>query len=349
MQPVAVVAPDRPPAGHARRCTTSSRTSARRCRTSSRCRSTSRTTATTPHGVGKIYHPGYDDEPSWTRAVGGDEGPRLRPRRPEAARGARRQARGRARQDAAKVRGPAVRGARRARTTTSTTAGPRTGRSRCSRRARGKEEPFFLAVGFAKPHLPFVAPKKYWDLYDPAKLPVAESADPPKDAPKFAPQFGGELRRYHDIPKSGPMPKEHGPQARSRLLRRRQLHGRAGRPRARGAGANRASPTTRWSILWGDHGWHLGDHGMWCKHTNYEQATRARARGQRAGPEGRRASLRRARRVRGHLPDARGTVRAAEPKGVEGHSFAPLLHDPKKPWKAAAFSQYPRGGKDTGP
>ncbi|MEX2026514.1 MAG: sulfatase, partial [Pirellulaceae bacterium] len=79
-----------------------------------------------------------------------------------------------------------------------------------------KSEPFFLAVGFVKPHLPFCAPKKYWDLHDPAAFRLAERQTPPDGAPAYAPQFGGELRQYAGIPEQGPIPAE---------LQRKLIHG----------------------------------------------------------------------------------------------------------------------------
>ena len=70
------------------------------------------------------------------------------------------------------------------------------------REMKARSQPFFLAVGFIKPHLPFVAPKKYWDLYDPAKIQLAPNKFRPKDAPEYAILPGGELRNYKDIPES---------------------------------------------------------------------------------------------------------------------------------------------------
>ena len=134
-------------------------------------------------------------------------------------------------------------------------------------------EPFFMAVGFLKPHLPFCAPKKYWDLYDRASFTVPALRTPPAGAPKYAPSGWGELRQYSDIPDTGPLTDE---QART------MIHGyhaavsyvdaQIGRVLDELSRLGLASNTI--IVLWGDHGWHLGDHGFWSKHTNYEEATR---------------------------------------------------------------------------
>jgi len=134
-------------------------------------------------------------------------------------------------------------------------------------------EPFFLAVGFLKPHLPFCAPKKYWDMYDRSQFSLATLREPPQAAPGYAPQFGGELRNYKDMPATGAIPDE---------TQRALIHGyhaavsymdaQLGRVIAALDETGLAKNTI--IVLWGDHGWHLGDHGMWCKHTNYEQAAR---------------------------------------------------------------------------
>ena len=68
---------------------------------------------------------------------------------------------------------------------------------------RADSQPFFLAVGFRKPHLPFCAPQKYWDLYDRERIPMAVSSEHPQDAPELAVRSWGELEGYSDIPADG--------------------------------------------------------------------------------------------------------------------------------------------------
>jgi len=136
-----------------------------------------------------------------------------------------------------------------------------------------RKKPFFLAVGFKKPHLPFNAPKRYWDLYDRETLPLAEFRDMPANAPEHAYQPGWELRNYDRIPKEGPLPE---------ALQRELIHGYYACTSYIDAQVGKLLDAVDRSpdadntiiILWGDHGWHLGDHSIWCKHTNFEQATR---------------------------------------------------------------------------
>lgn len=208
-------------------------------------------------------------------------------------------------------------------------------------------EPFFIAVGFVKPHLPFVAPKKYWDLYDRDALPLAEVRQPPSGAPSYAPQFGGELRQYRDIPEKGPLDDS---------LQRTLVHGyyaamsymdaQVGRVLAELDKLGLDKNTV--IVLWGDHGWHLGDHGMWCKHTNYEQATRipllviapGAARSARA------AGLVESVDVYPTLCELAGIQPPAE---LDGQSLVQTLRDPLQATKEYVLHAYPRSSPDRGP
>ncbi|MFO8014612.1 MAG: sulfatase, partial [Phycisphaerae bacterium] len=139
---------------------------------------------------------------------------------------------------------------------------------------RLKDRPFFLAVGFYKPHLPFNAPKKYWDMYPPETIDPADNPFKPKGAPDLAMTNWGELRNYPGMPKQGDLTDD---QART-LIRGYKAcvsytDAQVGRVLAELDRLGLAGRTV--VVLWGDHGWHLGDHGLWCKHTNFESATRA--------------------------------------------------------------------------
>ncbi len=208
-------------------------------------------------------------------------------------------------------------------------------------------QPFFLAVGFLKPHLPFCAPRKYWDMYDPAKLPMPDRDTPPDGAPKFAPTTWGELRAYSDIPDVGPV---------DAVKARKLIHGYYAATSYMDAQLGRvldeldALGLTGKTVivLWGDHGWHLGDHGMWSKHTNYEQATRAplifAAPGRRGGQHT--ASLAEFVDLYPTLCDLAG---AGRPTHLQGKSLVPVLDDPKASVQDAVFQVFPRGSRETGP
>ncbi len=205
-----------------------------------------------------------------------------------------------------------------------------------------KDRPFFLAVGFIKPHLPFVAPKKYWDLYDPKQIELAGTPLKPKGAPTLAMHSFGELRYYGDIAKRGPVSDEKA---------RRLIHGyyacvsyvdaQIGRLLDE---LDRLELRDRTVIcLWGDHGWHLGDHGLWCKHSNFENATRAplivSAPGAKTTGQKTKALV----EFVDIYPTLAELAGLPLPKALEGTSFAPLLDNPGQPGKKAAMSQYPRG------
>ncbi|MBN1347359.1 MAG: sulfatase [Phycisphaerae bacterium] len=205
-----------------------------------------------------------------------------------------------------------------------------------------KDKPFFLAVGFLKPHLPFVAPKRYFDLYPAEGIRLAENPFPPKDVPPLALTTWGELRAYFDIPKKGPLP-----EAKALELRRAYyaatsyVDAQIGRVLAELDRLKLRDKTV--IVLWGDHGWQLGEHALWCKHTNFEVAARApmifSAPGQ-PNPGAKTDAL-------GEFVDIYPTLCELcgldIPKGLEGTSVVPVMADPKRPWKKAAFSQYPRG------
>lgn len=206
---------------------------------------------------------------------------------------------------------------------------------------RLRDDRFFLAVGFQKPHLPFTAPKYYFDLYDPAALPVPEDAQRPAGTSAVAFTRSQELRGYTDIPDEGPLPPAkvreliHGYYAATsymdaqvgRVLRELESLGLADRTVV---------------ILFGDHGWHLGEQQTWAKTTNFELAARApmmlRVPGMASGGRDCAGLV--------EFVDIYPTMCAAcgidIPENLEGASMLPLLEDPNRPWKKAAFTQISR-------
>jgi len=208
------------------------------------------------------------------------------------------------------------------------------------RNIKQKQEPFFLAVGFIKPHLPFVSPRKYWDLYDPAKIPLAPNPFRPKGAPEYAVLEGGELHTYEGVP-PGHIPDD---------FARRLKHGYYAAVSYMDAQVGRVLDEldrlglrdNTIIILWGDHGWKLGEHDAWCKHSNVENDTRVPLLLSVPGMKnaGKRTdALVEFVDIYPTLADLAGLPL---PKHLEGASFRPVLDDPGRPWKTAIFSQYPR-------
>ena len=203
------------------------------------------------------------------------------------------------------------------------------------------EEPFFLAVGFLTPHLPFVAPKKYWDLYDPASFKLPELQKAPEGAPEFAPSSWGELRQYKDMPDKGPVTTEqaihliHGYHAATSYMDA-QLGKVLDALNSNGFAENTII------VLWGDHGWHLGDHGMWCKHTNYEQATRIPLIVAAPGvPPGQRTQA--LVETVDIYPTLAELASLPAPAKRDGRSFASVLTNPGTHTRDHAIHVYPRG------
>ncbi|MCA8951607.1 MAG: sulfatase [Planctomycetes bacterium] len=209
---------------------------------------------------------------------------------------------------------------------------------------RGDAEPFFLAVGFHKPHLPFCAPAKYWDLYDRDAIPLPDPATAPADAPEYAMRSWRELEGYTDIADDGAIPVE-----QIRTLR----HGYyacvsyadalVGRLLDALARVGHSDDTV--VVLWGDHGYHLGEQSLWTKANNFELSVRvplivalptAAGAVARTGPTDALVEL------VDLYPSLAELCGLPAPDGVEGTSFVPLLADPERPWKRAVFHQFPR-------
>ena len=208
------------------------------------------------------------------------------------------------------------------------------------REVKGKREPFFLAVGFIRPHLPFVSPKKYWDLYDPAKIPLAPNPYRPKDAPEYAILDGGELRSYDHVP-AGHLPDD---------VARKLKHGYYAAVSYMDAQVGRVVDELEKLglrentiiVLWGDHGWKLGEHDAWCKHSNVENDTWAPLLISLPGMKSAGKHTDALVEFVDIYPTLAELAQLPLPGHLEGASFRPVLEDLQRPWKSAVFSQYPR-------
>ena len=202
------------------------------------------------------------------------------------------------------------------------------------------DAPFFLALGFKKPHLNWTAPEKYWKLYDGKEIPLELEAEAPRNGAAMGLHASFELRTRAGIPKQGPLGAE-----LSHTLKHAYLacvsYVDAQIGMAVAALEELGIRDNTIIVVWGDHGWHLGDMGVWGKATNYEIATRVplimwtpwmedRGRGSQALVE-----------LVDIFPTLCELAGLQMPEHLEGHSFVPLLDDANLKWKSAAFSQYP--------
>lgn len=204
---------------------------------------------------------------------------------------------------------------------------------------RSKDKPFFMCVGFAKPHLPFAAPKRYWDLYQREQFDVP-SRDLPADAPELAFTNWGELRAYQGIPAEGLLNDE---------LTRELMHGYAACVSYSDAQVGRVlAELDRLGlrentivVLWGDHGYKLGDYGLWCKHTNLELDTRVPLIVTAPGfDKGTRCSA--LVEIVDVFPTLAKLTGGDIPPTCDGKSMEKLLTHPAEPFRDFALSQYPR-------
>lgn len=218
-------------------------------------------------------------------------------------------------------------------------------------RLKKKDQPFFLALGYYRPHLPFVAPTKYWDLYDRDKLSMADNPFLPKDSPIMAMNSAYELKGCYDLEHVKHPSVSQVSEENARLLK----HGYYASVSFVDACIGKLMEGLKELgldkntivVIWGDHGWKLGEHGSWCKQTNYDIDVRVPL--MIRVPEGMSAGAQSKRLV--ELVDLYPTLCDVAglpiPEIMEGTSMKPLLTNPEKKWKPAAFSQFHRSPRVT--
>lgn len=208
--------------------------------------------------------------------------------------------------------------------------------------AKNRDKPFFLGLGFNKPHLNWVSPKKYWDLYKRKEIKVNTQDSMPKGGAEMGLHPSFELRVRNGIPKKGKIDKDLEVTLKHAYLACvSYVDAQIGKMITALEEAGVRDNTI--IIVWSDHGWHLGDMGIWGKATNYEIATRVPLIVWTPNmPKGSRGKSTDA---LVELVDMYPTLAELAdldiPNHVEGSSFAPLLKKPNTKWKAAAFSQFP--------
>ena len=202
------------------------------------------------------------------------------------------------------------------------------------------EKPFFLGMGYKLPHLNWCAPTKYWDLYDREEIPMATETNAPNGGAAMGLHASFELRTRAGIPKIGPLGAD-----LSRTLKHAYLASTSYVDAQIGlmveALEDAGVRDDTIIVVWGDHGWHLGDMGVWGKATNYEIATRVPMMIWTPDMKTRGAKTNALVELVYIFPTLCDLAGVDKPDHLEGHSFVPLLDNPDQPWKKAAFSQYP--------
>ncbi|WP_276167316.1 sulfatase [Zobellia alginiliquefaciens] len=208
--------------------------------------------------------------------------------------------------------------------------------------SKNPEKPFFLGLGMKKPHLDWIAPKKYWDMYDEMDIKLAEQTQAPKNGASMGLHASFELRARAGIPKKGDIDPELALKLKHAYLACvSYVDAQIGRMISALDDAGIRDNTI--IILWSDHGWHLGDMGIWGKATNYEIATKVPLIiwTPDMAKESRGKSTDALVELVDMYPTLCDLADLSKPTSLEGQSFAPLLSNPNQEWKSAAFTQYP--------
>jgi len=215
------------------------------------------------------------------------------------------------------------------------------------KRLKEMDKPFFLAVGLKKPHLPFNAPARYWDMYDEEKIQLTSTPDMPKNAPPQAQHEWGELRNYGHY---GQMPRKGTDDVMPDDLARKLIHGYyaatsysdalVGKLLAELETLGLTDDTI--VVLWGDHGWSLGEHTQWAKHSSFNVTNQVpliiKAPWMTAEVSGSVATgLVESVDIYPTLTELAGL---STPGHVQGESFKAMLDDPGTAGKAAVFPRW---------
>lgn len=208
-----------------------------------------------------------------------------------------------------------------------------------------KDQPFFLGVGFFKPHLPFNAPKKYWDMYDESEIPLSSNPFVPENVHLASLHGSGEFNGYQlgdeKASLDGPVSDEYARKLRHAYFAcvsyiDTQVGELIDELEKQGLAENTIV------VLWGDHGWHLGDHLVWGKHTVFERALKSplivNVPGKTKGE-----SVEKVVSTVDIYPTLMELCDVDMPHETDGKSVVTLISNPLINWEDAAFSYYRNG------
>ncbi|MDX1285428.1 MAG: sulfatase-like hydrolase/transferase, partial [Draconibacterium sp.] len=209
----------------------------------------------------------------------------------------------------------------------------------------GKDKPFFLGVGFFKPHLPFNAPQKYWDLYNPDEISTAPFAGIPEKSSTASLHGSGEFNGYQLGEEKASL-KTNVSVEYARKIRHayyacvsyidEQVGKLLDELETLGLDENTIV------VIWGDHGWHLGDHMVWGKHTIFERSLKSafliKAPGKTNGK-----SVNKVVSSIDIYPTLMELWGVEMPMHTDGNSLVPLLGNPLQNWEEASYGYFKNG------
>ena len=216
--------------------------------------------------------------------------------------------------------------------------------SRQLEKLAASKEPFFLAIGFSKPHLPFTAPVEFWDLYDREDFTWPANIGVPVGYPEYARnRKPGELGNYTDVP-PGHDPQEFPPEMVQRLI-----HGYIASVSYTDYNIGKVLDTLERTgvaentiiVIFGDHGYKLGDHFTWTKHTNFEIDNHVPLIIYHPTLETARGSSDALVELIDIYPTLAELSRLDAPDHLQGRSLVPILRDPSRVHRQYAYSSYP--------
>lgn len=212
------------------------------------------------------------------------------------------------------------------------------------------DQPFYMGLGYFRPHLPFTAPKKYWDLYDPETMPLPNNSAIPEGAPIQSMNSMYELRHYDGFGHIGhPTSDYRMSEDTIRILRQgyyasvSYVDALLGDLMAHMKEIGIYENTI--IIVWGDHGWKLGDHNSWGKMTNYNIDLQVPVIIRYPNQKNRGAQTYGITELVDLFPSICELAGIEVPDYMQGTSFVPLIENPEMEWKSAAFSQFHRRPK----